>query len=235
MKRIIVITVAIFISSISFAQEECGTEQYRKYSNSINKISQEDIYLPPWYGNNKFLYDILEKKGFNKQNEKTTNKSFATCDNPINYLVPLDIVRWYDNNGTNESFSASDMYDVLERVNEIYRDNNTSIQFYIRHLYTGKNTLFNNNISNNTEAALLWASHSNAIVVNLIRRDGFGYAGLSVPPDLPIFTYHLYVKRQNSRNIDIDPMDIASTLAHELGHTLGLEHTHYAGSFITYR
>ena len=115
MKGIILIIGISFWSLLSFAQNECGTERIKQYIIEHYK-SNDSVYLPPWHGNNKLLNDILEKNGYFEQKNNNGSKSYATCNNNIRYLVPVDIIIWHNRDGSNSPIGFTDLNAVFQRV-----------------------------------------------------------------------------------------------------------------------
>lgn len=224
MKNATILSLIIFATISGLAQNECGTNQFETFILSQQKTETE--FLPPWYGNNQYLTDLLDAELFLKT--KKDSKTLG-CTDDIKYLVPIDVISWYDDNGGNEPMTRNYFYNVLQNVNAKYRNTNTGIQFYIRKYYTGNSTLYNSNLSTDFELLSMFMTHSSehAIVVNLVKEEDLGVRGSASQPHLP-YPYHLFIKSYSASTL-INDAYLAGTLAHELGHTLGLKHTHDGG------
>jgi hypothetical protein len=130
------------------------------------------------------------------------------------------------------------------RVNAIYRDAGTAIQFYSNRVEFESNNFYNQQVSTNLHVYDLWSrkryisDNSKGINVHFIRynnapEDSPGKASLPHYAVPPYGNYSLYVRTHNitSDRDQRDAADIAATLAHEIGHTLSLLHTHHPGRY----
>jgi hypothetical protein len=131
-------------------------------------------------------------------------------------FIPLQV--WMHQNSSGVSPFTTQQLDVaLSMVNELFRNNDVPIQFYVKCQITFlNNSSFNNVPSEAAKDAMFSAYYDvNAINLHLVAS---AYADGSA--SLPLGTNNLFI-----RNLNNDENN-RGLLAHELGHCLGLRHTH---------
>lgn len=245
----------ILLTSIFLLSMVCSilaqVDQYDPACSTPDLDSATAVSLP-WYNNNQFLENYLVQKGYNNlpqisfptPNARTTTTTFLE---PM-FLVPLNIFIYRDGaNDPTSSIAESEARDYVCLVNEIFRNAGTAIQFYTNIVQFEGNEFFNNKISSQLEVYDLWSrkryipipAGGDGINVHFIRynnapENNSGKASLPYYPVLPYSNYSLYVRTHlvysdGTRGGKRSPVDNAATLAHEIGHTLSLLHTHHPG------
>lgn len=202
----------------------------------------------PYYGNNQVLEDYLIQNGYNDLEyisfpSQLQGRTNSTSFLEPNFLIPVNIYIYRDGvNDPTSSINEQEARNYICLVNEIYRNAGTAIQFYTNIIEFEANNFFNQQVSTNPHVYDLWArkrivfnGSGKGINVHFIRynsapEDGFGKATLPGFLELPYNNYSCYVRTHNNPSgIQRTDVNIASTLAHEIGHTLGLLHTHHPG------
>jgi len=226
MKKIIIIILVVFYTIATNGQSidtlPCGTP---------DRDTTEFENLP-WFGNNAYLENFLDSIGYpsgmNKNISGELNPSGTVGINGIvgseriKFHVPIKF--WvYRNSAGVGGPTLQQLQKYIDDLNKYYNvDNNTLIGFYMRCEINYIDDNSHTNIESGLEASLLLQSHKergciNIHIVNslyddilgeLIRARFFGIDGIF----LDQFTY--------SRP------DLASTIAHEVGHYFELDHTH---------
>jgi hypothetical protein len=223
--------------------------QYDESCSTPNLDSTNAVNLP-YYGNNQVLENYLVQNGYNN----LPYISFPT--NPVArgnstflapaHFIPLNIYIYRDGAGTPTSaITESEARELVCRVNTIYRDAGTAIQFYTNRVEFESNDFFNNQVSTNLHVYDLWsrkryiADNSKGINVHFLRynnapENNFGKASLPHYPVAPYAEYSLYVRthevyENGAYGGPRSDEERAATFAHEIGHTLGLLHTHHPG------
>tara|TARA_R110002012_G_scaffold108855_2_gene252108 strand:- start:122829 stop:124547 length:1719 start_codon:yes stop_codon:yes gene_type:complete len=153
----------------------------------------------------------------------------TVCSQSVSYHLPLRIVvhRDIDNNTfiTNRTIE-----ELLEETNLRLLQSGTDVRFYLIRspVYINNSEFANGDLINAQELEMFVAQHnSNQFTMHLVDDGG----GSAEPPNLP-FNSNSWV---GSQDVDIGAVTqarlerVAGTMAHELGHNLGLEHTHKAG------
>ena len=195
--------------------------------NSTSKI-EDDVYFDPndtiylpHYGQNIILDQILDIT-LKKQRSTLKGSSVSLIDDDIPFHIPVKIWVYRNDNGSNQALSEDDVQRLFNEVNRIYKENNTGIQFYLRCAIQYVNsTKFNTIDSDNEFNDMLATYHTNfALNWHLVHSTTTTWAGKAVFP----------WKKNNLRfAIEyggwLSPSKIGTT-AHEIGHTLGLLHTH---------
>ena len=201
----------------------------------------------PYYNNTELLATTLQQNGYHdlqqisfpnipQLNARTTNSTFLETK----YLIPLDLFIYRLNNDANTAISETRAREYVCGANEVFRDADTGIQFYVNTITIDGNSPSNNQISGPINAYLMFAAKRiitphNGINVHFIRNTQGSYStttGLSSIPrfNIPLEEYSLFVRTNDNPNNGLrDNEDIISTFAHELGHNIGLLHTHHPG------
>lgn len=196
MIRKIILILILFNSLISFSQNEIDI-------NCPNNSSSSNKNL--WKGNNELLRNFI--------------KNYPQLDSGhIYYNVPITF-HIFLNTRENIELLNSDLKKVVKNLNKIYSENKTGIQFYlsdlfyyreIKHLKAGyllESFLFGHKNFNKNSINVYFV---NVLELNLL------------------FTKIHYRGMYNSLNntIIIIRHSTQTTLAHEIGHYLGLYHPH---------
>jgi hypothetical protein len=247
MKQILSTNIFLFFI---FGYINAQVDQYDPACSTPDLDSATAVSLP-WYNNNQFLENYLIQKGYNSLPyisfpAPAARATTTTFLEPM-FLMPLNIYIYRDGaNNPNSSITESDARDYVCRVNEIFRNAGTAIQFYTNFVKFEGNEFFNNKISSKWEVYDLWSRKrftipalGNGINVHFIRynnapENNAGKASLPYYPVLPYSNYSLYVRTHEvysdgTRGVKRSAIANASTLAHEIGHTLSLLHTHHPG------
>lgn len=174
----------------------------------------------PWYGNEQYLDNLLDSVGY--------PNPCANCQVEqvgVRYRIP--VVFWVYNNDAGSDNTPTDIQirATLKRVNQDHRNSDRGFRFYIpcdgiRRINSDE--LVEVSIAESTiNDDLTRAGGGNfvkgAINIHVIRNDANFYNPL---------TDAIFVERDR-----ITDIDLRITVTHEIGHALGLQHTHLFSSF----
>lgn len=229
MKRIIFLACLFFTSHFSFCQDigYCVPQ----YPDSAT------VFNLPWFGKNQFLYDYLNSQGYYNGNPQARTSSCAE-----KFTIPLNVWIYQDNSGNpSSSISLNTAQEILRLTNELFINANTRIRFYVKQLTFVPDNFSRTSLSNPLEASFMFANRGLAngndeFNVHFIRNttgnliNTQGQAALPMFPNIPGSFNSCFVRTHSNFNgAYLGSIEASSTLAHELGHTLGLLHTHHPG------
>ena len=236
-----------FIAIATLAMSYNVIAQVNQYSPGCSTPDLDSVTAKalPYYNNNQFLENYLIQKGYNNlpviSFPATPNARAGTFLQPM-FFVPLNIYIYRDGaNNPISSINEVQARDYVCRVNEIFLNAGTAIQFYTNRVEFEVNNFFNQSINSDLTVYDLWSRKryipdpSKGINVHFIRNnvspeDNLGKASLPHYPVPPYAQYSLYVRTHfNGTYSRLSDIEVSSTLAHEIGHTLGLLHTHHPG------
>lgn len=232
------ISIGALYAQVPQYAHECSTPNLEE-SNAVSL---------PYFGNNQVIenylvnngYDDLPYISFPSSNPlaRTENGTFLRPK----FLVPLNIfIYWNGTNNVGNAITQADANEYVCLVNEVFREAGTSIQFYANNVAVENNDAYSTGIRSDIDKIAMWASkrgstpsYGKAINVHFIRNNGGNEdaAGSASGPQfvVPFTKYSLYVRTHNNpsggQRADAN---IVGTFAHELGHVLGLLHTHHPG------
>ncbi len=225
MKRLTYLITYLFISLFTvanlFAQNECNDAGFQLWTQSEKK-SGVSIY-PPWESDESILESTLQQNKYDEfLNIKTTTSKLTK------FLVPINVFIYRDNAGNN-GISAIQFDALLQECNRLYANSNTGIQFYINKRLFYNSTSYNSGVNNYLSLAYLFDSQSNADGLNIyVIGSGDLNAGVALTPDINYYKYKVMIETNIVRDGFL-ATNLGNTLAHELGHSLGLYHTHHPG------
>ncbi len=167
----------------------------------------------PWYGNPQYLEDLLDSV------EHSDPCPTCRVEEDVRYRIPLQF--WVYNNDAGNAFGVPNDEQIrneIDAVNEDHRRNRTGIRFYLRCdgiARVNSSTLQDVLKYFTSTQQSFFLSVKGAINVHVVRSGGSFYNALSDA---------IFVNREEI----VPPPGIAirSTLSHEIGHALGLAHTH---------
>lgn len=224
--------------SLAPAPEECG----------VNSLSPAASTSVPWFGNNEFLDAYREEKLTEDKAEKEKVQrlkeeygaaglgddfSTASLCTPTRYLVPVRVVVYRDNNG-NGGITPNQVNQLLADANSRYRAAGASMQFFlVRDPVYKNNTYYQSGLQSDSAAVEMFLAETNPnhITIHVIEATtgGYDHLGMGILPQAPVIggLRSLWVKTGSPPNLNA--ANVGATLSHELGHVLGLYHTHEPG------
>ena len=169
----------------------------------------------PWYGNPQYLEDLLDSVGY--------PDPCPTCRVEVGVRYRIPVVFWVYNNGAGTDVVPRDdqIRDALDHVNRDYRENDTGFRFYLA--CNGIRRINNDD----------WVETSNFESI------GAPFERAAPNPNFVkgAINIHVVRNRQGLYNALVDAIFVSrnrvttparrSTLSHEIGHALGLLHTHH--------
>ena len=213
MKNIVLIFFISILSSISLLAQ--------KGDCSVSIEAKDTVYLPH-YGQNEILdsiFDIIMGERSLSKRSSVNNLEYEAA-----FYIPVKIWIYHDDAGFghNDALSTEDAYMLLERVNDHYANSNTGIQFYLACGISHVNSTRFNTIDNEDEFVSMLTTYHEAGALNwhLIYRTTTSWTGKAQFP-----WYEHKFRFAVEYGGDLDDFEVRTTV-HEIGHTLGLLHTH---------
>ena len=209
MKTKLFIVIIVFISIEIHAQQ---------IEDDVYFDPKDTIYLP-YFGQNEILYQILDIT----RSSSLKSSSVGSLNGNFIFHIPVKIWVYHNDDGSNDALSETDIYNLLDGVNIRYANGNTSIQFYLRcgieHIYS---TRFNMNINNDSEFNTMLNTYheSDALNWHLIHSNRDDWGGKST---FPWYTNNFRFAATFAGTLSNSKI---ITTVHEIGHALGLLHTH---------
>ncbi len=196
MKQIILIFFLFFVNFDLSSQVD--TNFCLTKSNSSSNST-------PWIGNNDFLLDYLQK--------------YPLLDSSyIYYRIPICFHIYNTSPSAIKNF-YSDVKKIIKRINTIYSNNHTGIFFYISDIiFIDKASHLV--VSYYTEAPIISSLNKNIYSINIY------YVDVLQINTFGVKKYNQGVYNSLTKSITIIKRSSQTTLAHEIGHFLGLKHPH---------
>lgn len=184
---------------------------------------KDTVHLPH-LGQNEILDRILDITMKRKTKVLRASSAGAIADD-VPFHIPVRIWAYRDNNGTNPALSDNDIYALLDSVNRRYAEAGTGIQFYMRCPITHVNDTYFNRIEDGFDfwgmTSLSGRHDDYALNWHLVRSftNANGMASYPWTPLTASFSLAVWYDGVLDRRKVI-------TTVHEIGHTLGVLHTH---------
>jgi len=234
LKHIVLFTFLIFTPVILFSQTD--EEDSDEYFNDCGTIVDPDSYkFDEFFGNNQKLVDILLDHGVdidenyleNLENYgEMTTMSQRGFEQSNMYYIPIKAWVYRNDNGSG-NYTIAQIYQMIENVNDLFIAN-ANIKFYLLcDISEINNSAIANNGNDYFSSITLNNKVSGALNVHFVIDDNSppneewgGRAYLPFPTHSRAFTSA--IKHGGLAGY-------SNTLAHEIGHMLGLYHTHQPG------
>ncbi len=191
-------------------------------------VTTENVaqYLPH-FGNNDILNQVLDITMPQRGNIDKNAKTDITY-NPDNipFHIPVKINIYHDDGGMgfNDAIDEQTALQLLDEVNTRFLQLNTGIQFYLKcevehHFSTKYNT-----IDSDIELAAIYLFNGNEQALEWVFVDNQTYSTWNAKATFPWSISPFQLVIATDRIFPANEMIL--TLMHEVGHTLGLVHTH---------
>lgn len=191
------IVIFLFLTVNLFSQYDndlyCGQDNTSGFSKKV------------WYNDNQFLFEYLE--------------NYPLLDSGhIYFRIPL-VLHVYLNPRENEDRLLVDIKRLIQRLNTIYADNKTGIQFYVADIIL-LNKKKHLKARYYIEAPFITSKKQNKNAINIY------YVNVIQKKFLKNTTNYHGTYNSLNNSVIVIRHSSKTTLAHEIGHYLGLKHPH---------
>lgn len=218
MKKTYFIFLFLFLATFAKAQTN--------YCGNVEPDSALFVQMP-YYGNNAYLSRLTDSLQQIRGNQVLYQKGLIE---PIGGLTStifqIPVTAWVYGNGTDNGIDDAKVQRYINRINQYFKSNDVRIFLYLRPVIERRaNTTFYSGISTQVQGINMISTNrvDNTLNIHFIHTSTFSRSG-SVNP-WEGYGYSCYVA--TSGNYDEQS---ANFLIHEIGHTLGLLHTHRSRS-----
>jgi hypothetical protein len=198
------------------------------------------LHEMPHFGNNQFLFDLIDSIEGASSAVLARTGSDGLSNNIFH--IPIVSVIHYTGNDTNTNVRKDMVEHMINQMNEVFAQNDVKIFFYNKRIIYGGSNGFTPNKpffdgAFSTFTWLLGNSDADALTLHFAI-DADGYDGLAVSPWIPFINKYVALTLMKSGSntgpdVGVYTNYSTKTMIHEVGHTLGLLHTHHPGrSFI---
>lgn len=180
----------------------------------------------PWFDNNAYLDNLRNGLGYPLNDPDPCNRCRVEPNSVVRYRIPVKIWVYRDNNG-NGGPNELQIQAMLDYVNDQHRQLRTGIRFYLK---CGISEVRDDDKLNLSNLESFFVSNwiggrqdIGAVNIHLVQNISGGPNNFYSP-----FTHSIFIAWQDLTN----PTPVQySTFSHEIGHFMGLDHTH---QFIKY-
>ena len=217
MTKLLAILILLSITFNSYAQtDSCGTPD----------ADSAILTNLPWFGNNNYLTNLRDSL---HNANSCTNCKFDYEGGVGNYIyqIPVRVILYYD--ATHRALNDDEVQWYINAVNQIYKSNGFKVQLYldncsIHRKYSSIYT-YADDWAEMYSTALNLEREYNKLNITLVHGWRTGN-GIGPYPWLQDKYGSVVIANGTNPFTDIDnATNIASSIAHEIGHTLGLLHT----------
>lgn len=209
MRKVVLLTIIVFaLKAFSQTPGEgtCWTPD----------MDTSEFYNLPWFDNNQMLEDFLDSLGYPGGSGGSSSR---IINQGIRYWIPVKFWVYRDDNG-NGGPNLTQLQNYMDELNTRYNQvNNTQIGFYMKcdPEYINNST---HTVKTFTGAIALMGSNIEEGAINVHVIDAFNdpdATGFALKPlNACMVTRETYIEQENFAD-----------LSHEIGHVLGLVHTHH--------
>jgi hypothetical protein len=213
MKHILILFALLTMQKVnSFAQssaEGCQTPL----------IDSTTLFNLPWFGNNQYLINLVDS---------VESGGGGGANRFIPNTLRIPVTAWvYHLNNLNDNIQNEIVEQYINRVNQFFINNNSRIRLYLRCAVNHFIDAAYYNGVNGNNYNTMFNTYYNARTLNIHFTNGSdGFARGRFPWDNNPYACYIPTFFTNPFTGNSLNAGLANTLSHEIGHALGLVHTH---------
>ena len=230
-KYLLLVLICLFYSPLLAQKGEIGqVEPYsveQKYECETIEISEEEFMQLPWYGNNEILETYRQisdyKLQLNGRDSTAQTRDFPACVSDVEsiWLIPVKFWFYFAEESDPNIPTDLQLQNMMDELNRLFQNSDTGMRFFMHcpeyviepdAVEMNNWQSFWNQFGNNNTSSFSINVH---VVGDINGENGRGVYN-------PVGDF-IGVERSIYQLTEIGAV---STLAHEIGHYMGLAHTH---------